>query len=178
MTYDNRILPELPPQALNRFYNSFEKLSSDECWEWKRTFFSTGYGMFHYMRKNRGAHRIAYFLHYKVDPADKCVCHKCDNPKCVNPYHLFIGTPADNWCDARKKGKIPRGSNHYSRQKPELLASGSESPHAKLTEQDVINIRREYVPRRVSAAKLAEKYGVSSTAIHYIVSYQNWKHIP
>ncbi len=185
MTYNNCNFPKLPPQdlpgfpsdVLRRFHTKFERGSPTECWEWAGGYFNSGYGVFSYLGKNRCAHRVAYFFHYGVDPADKYVCHKCDNTKCVNPHHLFLGTPADNWNDARKKGRIPIGNNHYARRNPERIARGTRNGHAKLTEQDVINIRKESVTTGISAPKLAEKYGVSSTTIYYIVKFKNWQHI-
>ncbi len=185
MTFNNHIFPKVPPQdfpglpskVLRRFHNKFKKGSPNKCWIWRASFFNTGYGAFSYLGRNHGAHRIAYFFHYKIDPSDKYVCHSCDNTKCVNPHHLFLGTPADNWNDARQKGKIRKGKKHYARTNPELLARGVEHGNAKLTEQDVINIRNESAVGS-SEQKLADKYGVSSTAIRYIVIHRNWKHIP
>jgi hypothetical protein len=94
--------------------------------------------------------------------------HICDNPPCVNPDHLRLGTQADNMADMRQKGrgKVPTpliGVNH---------------PDAKLTEDDVVLIRNLWAARRLSQRKLAARFGVSRSLISQIVYRQCWKHLP
>jgi hypothetical protein len=76
------------------------------CWKWSGAFFESGYG--HYILKQRHyrAHRIAYYLYLGEIPEDKFVCHRCDNPACVNPKHLFLGLPIDNTQDMISKGRL------------------------------------------------------------------------
>lgn len=171
-------LPELPPIAIRRFKDSFTEGAPDECWEWKRGCFDSGYGTFTYCGVQRGAHRVSYFLHYKTDPGDLYVLHRCDNPPCVNPHHLFLGTPHDNMQDALSKGRRKIGDRHYSRTNPERLVRGTKHHSAKLNEQDVIAIRQEWESKTSTSYQLAKKHGVSQAAIHNIVTYKVWRHVP
>lgn len=79
-----------------------------QCWEWQGPFFDTGYGHFTCHQKDYRAHRVAFFLYSGTLPAEKIICHICDNKKCVNPKHLFEGTPKENTQDMIKKGRLVR----------------------------------------------------------------------
>jgi len=103
---------------MKRFWDKVDIKSSDDCWEWQAARDNTkmNYGIFGYKGKIRKAHRVAYELIYGEIPKGEgyhgtCVCHKCDNPGCVNPEHLFLGSQADNINDRNKKGRHPRVSN-------------------------------------------------------------------
>src|SRR3990167_10016094 len=111
------------------------------------------------------AHRLSYQLLVGDIPVGKCVLHKCDVPRCVRPLHLFLGTIADNNRDMVAKGRLSdrRGIN---------------GPRAILNEQQVIAIRKSYRPWKVPIRVLAERFGVSASAISSILTRRSWKHIP
>jgi len=104
------------------------------------------------------AHRIAYEQTVGPIPDGLIVCHRCDNPACVNPEHLFLGTHKDNAQDKVAKGRHPIGEG---------------APAAKLTERDVVAIRRD--PR--SHVEVAEAYGMSDWTIKDIRNRRIWRHI-
>jgi hypothetical protein len=89
-------------------------VKSDGCWLWGGGRSENGYGAFYWHGKQTGAHRVAYELVHGSIASDMLVLHKCDNPPCVNPDHLFLGTPQDNMTDKTIKGRIPRGASHYT----------------------------------------------------------------
>lgn len=137
------------------------------CWEWDGSLNDCGYGRMIVDGKCKTVHRLAY-LEFVGDAQNLCVCHKCDNRRCFNPEHLFLGTHAENMIDMKLKGRSAR-----------LQSIGQRNVKAKLTEEDVMEILRTYVFRsKVSGGKaLADKYGVDQNTISGIVTGKQWKHI-
>jgi hypothetical protein len=115
---------------IERFNKQIKKL--DSCWEWQGAKNKQGYGMFSYMGKTLGAHRFSALIN-GIDIENKCVCHKCDNPSCVNPNHLFSGTHQDNTNDMVSKGR------HGSKTRANLGRLGKRI----MTPNGIFNSRKE-----------------------------------
>ncbi|KKL78172.1 hypothetical protein LCGC14_2027530 [marine sediment metagenome] len=156
-----KAVPALTPEQIGRFWAKVDQQGDDDCWEWTASLLTTGYGQFKVGSRMMGAHRIVYFLNYG-QPTGFFVCHHCDNRKCCNPKHLFLGTNADNMADAARKGRVK--GPHFN---------GEENGRAKLTTQQVLAIRKS-PDRQVS---LAEKYGVTPVMISRIKLRKAWRHL-
>lgn len=150
---------------ITRFWNAVEKRGPDECWEWKRGRQRAGYGALYIAPKVIGAHRIAYELANGPIQNGLSVLHRCDNPPCCNPAHLFLGTDADNTKDRISKGRTK-------------VLRGEDAARAILTEEQVKEIRASYKPYETTHQLLADVYGVSRTAIRSVVDRRNWRHVP
>lgn len=98
----------------DRFWPKVDRGSTDECWPWRGSLSSRGYGQFYMEGRTRPAHRVAWELHHgQLFPEGMDGCHTCDNPPCVNPLHIFPGTASDNARDAVAKGRLdPLGYAH------------------------------------------------------------------
>ena len=144
-----------------RFWEKVEVGGQDECWTWLASTKQGGYGK---IMGDDGrfylAHRVAYEMLIGDIPAGLLLCHRCDNPACVNPAHMFIGTQADNLKDMRSKGRgnPPCGTRH---------------PRARLTEQLVTQIRSDLRSHR----QLAKVLGISKSAIGMAKAGVTWKHV-
>lgn len=140
------------------------------CWIWRasRRVKRGGYGQFRVGGKMRPASRVAFFLAHGRWPEPER-CHHCDNPSCVNAAHLFEGTHQDNMRDMAAKG----------RRAPELSAGrpGSRNSAAKLTEQEVINMRYEYALGGVTQDELATRHGIRQQSVSKILRGQRWTHL-
>ena len=131
------------------------------CWEYKYARTKAGYGLVAFEEGREYVHRLMYkFTHPDEDISELFICHKCDNPPCGNPDHLFSGTQFDNSRDMSKKKRFPRKSEH---------------PNSKLTQEDVDNIRLQYTTTDETQQSLASKYGVSRQLIGQIIKRIAWK---
>lgn len=135
---------------------------AQRCWVWQGGVNNNGYGqsIFHFNDgvTIRPAHRIAYRLAYGSIAKNAVICHRCDVPLCVNPSHLFAGSPADNMADMVAKKRHKYGEQHNK---------------AKLSASDVRSIREQY-NKGASAQSLASCYGVSRSTIYFILQKRTW----
>ena len=155
----------LPRPLSERFWEKAKTGSAEECWEWTASTYSNGYGHIGLGRGLGGAlaHRMAWVLTQGPIPDGQYVCHRCDNPRCVNPAHLFLGSQGDNMRDAKQKGRVSGGR-----------MPGDKNPNAKLSPSQVIAIRKRYAQRDVYQSCLAEEYGVSQAQISSICRGESW----
>lgn len=147
-------------KTVDDFWSLVKK--TKKCWIWGGTLFTkTGYGDCRIGNRRISAHRLSYELANGKIPDGLCVCHHCDNRKCVRPSHLFVGSRGDNNRDAAKKGKSARGEQHGM---------------SKLKESDVLDIRRR-LRNGESGLKISAFYAVASTLISSIKNRHTWRHI-
>jgi hypothetical protein len=145
---------------------------TDSCWNWTGAKRKNGYGQ---MRYYRGpgycpvikVHRFAYEMYFGPIPDGMCVLHHCDNPACVRPDHLFLGTQADNMKDMNRKGRHGKG--------PETKY-GEDAPSSKLTSKQVIEMRW-LAAQGYSSAKIAKMYGVAQQTAWDAIVRRTWKHL-
>lgn len=145
-----------------RFWSKVSK--TEKCWIWKGTIAkkSAGYGRFSLGYSGIGAHRLSYLMHHGNISKGMNVLHKCDNPICVNPEHLFLGSYSDNARDMNSKNRNVKG-----------MTSGM----AKLDDEAIKEIRNWYLGCGITQRELADLYGVDQTCISAIILNKTWKHI-
>lgn len=153
-------------QAQCAFWAKVIKGSEMECWIWTGAKNQKGYGDAWFDGRLHRAHRLAYQWYKGEIPPNILVCHKCDNPSCVNPEHLFLGTPQDNSQDMAVKGRWRNGN-----------LRGSELAVAKLTELDILAIRKDYAEGGATQVELAEAYSVHQGTISSIILHKSWRHV-
>jgi hypothetical protein len=151
------ILEELNYNDISRFNTFFIPGPSNQCWLWLGSIIKDGYGCFYRGKRKRFlAHQVAYFIeHGPFDPL--CVLHTCDKSSCVNPNHLFLGTRIDNIKDMDQKNR-------------RTILLGELQGRAKLTDIQVEEIRRKYIPWLVTYKILGKEYGVDPSQIEHIVN--------
>lgn len=175
-----KLLPTLVGYDYKRFWKKVEITANpDKCWNWTASHLmgegKQPYGKISFNKIFYFAHRISYLMHYKEDPREMCVLHKCDNPRCVNPAHLFLGTNDDNVQDKKSKGR-----HRGFKMKPksyEGTARGVNHGMSKLNNQNVIQIKEEYCKGGITYQQLGSKYGVSKKTILNIINNRTWKHV-
>lgn len=149
-------IPENIIKNKEQFYKRVKKVDSG-CWEWQGHCNGSGYGIT--FGKFR-AHRVSYAMHFGVDPIGKLVCHRCDNRKCVNPDHLFLGTDLDNMHDMIAKGRA----------RPNV--TGLESPLAKMDQETLDKMSAMYLSDPLmTQRKLAKIFNLSCARVFYWLKY-------
>ena len=152
---------EIKESSENRFWKFVSK--TENCWDWTGSKANYGYGQLSINGKPVRANRYSWILHNGEIPTGLMICHKCDNPSCVNPEHLFLGDQTANMQDMISK-------------KRQKISKGCEKSSCKLNETQVKNIRHLY-KNPFSARELAEKFQISKQNIYDIVNLKAWKHI-
>ena len=146
-----------------RFWDKVAIGEPHECWEWQAGKDAQRYGRINIDKHNLKAHRVAWLLTFGTIPNGLCCCHHCDNPGCCNPYHLFLGTIADNNADC--VGKNRRG--HHTKNR------GSNNGHSTLMESDVLKIRA-LLQGGTMQTVIACLYDVNISAISNIYTGRTW----
>lgn len=148
-------------RLIERFEAKFVKEGG--CWNWKASCAGKGYGQIKLPGERRQiyAHRLSWLIYRGEISDNRQVLHRCDNPKCVNPEHLFLGTCADNLQDMKQKGR------HLY---------GSRNSRAKLTEDDVKQIKR-CLDSGMTQTRIAKAFGVSQIEISRINTGRRWAHV-
>lgn len=149
----------------DRFWSKVDRSGDvDSCWPWQAGKNERGYGLFWLRDRNVMAHRYAYELTYGPLPEGMLACHRCDNPPCCNPAHLFAGTYADNAHDRDQKG----------RHNP---AEGSAHGSATLTDDLVRSMKIRYAQGGISQRELARLYNVTTQTVSSIMVGRYWDHV-
>jgi hypothetical protein len=162
VTLVTQLTPVYDAATIARFWAKVEVKNSDDCWLWTGCKVS-GYGCFRANGKASRASRVSWEIANGLIPPGMVVCHRCDNPACVNPAHLFLGSHADNVADKMRKGR-GRWKVHH----------GEQHGMHVLSESDVLEIRRLFDGEYGTQAKLARRFGVSKMQISRIVRRERW----
>lgn len=191
---------------ISRFWSKVKIGNIADCWPWIAAKRGKGYGVFYSNGKLWVASRAAYIISTNSANNFDLVCHKCDNPSCCNPHHLFSGTAKDNTHDMIKKGRMAlglkhgsytkpasrtfgdkngarlhperllRGENHRSKTHPWTILKGENHPTAKLTNRQIVEIRR-LLAEGLTQLEISKKTCVCRTTISRIKTKKLWRHI-
>lgn len=166
--------------AVDRFWEKVDK--SGTCWLWTASLRNKGYGAFAYkvagVTIHERAHRFSWKIHFGDIPQGLCVLHNCpggDNPRCVNPAHLFLGTRGDNNADMVAKGRHVPGGTHQPHGGGRYR-KGAEHPNARLTAADVTAIRKASAEGE-SLGSLSRRHSLAVAHVHRIVHRKSWAHL-
>jgi hypothetical protein len=167
----------IPPA--NRFWPKVLCDLKTGCWVWTASCLPSGYGQFSISRNRaRVAHRVSWEMHFGPIPDGLLVCHHCDNPPCVRPDHLFLGTDSTNAWDKVAKGRAPRGDAHPNRLHPEHMAHGDnhysrrtpEKMRRKLSLERTAELKQRFTAGNVTRKALAAEFGVTYNRVLQLTS--------
>lgn len=182
MTKPKLTIPTLSQRDVEGFWKRVQIGDPAVCWPWTGTISAQGYGVISYRRgggqaekHQYRAHRIAYFLHYGVDPGPLFACHACDNRPCCNPHHLFLGTTDDNMADMCRKGRQAKGARL---KRYDQIARGERQGNAILTTEKVLAMRLLYDWNLATIREIARGFGVRYPHAWHIVTRKSWRHLP
>jgi len=192
-------IPPLKESAKIRFWRKVDRNGpmipemKERCWVWTACKDIDGYGNFGINGSAFRAHRVAFVLSGGILSGERNLAlHRCDNPSCCNPAHIFAGSDADNMLDKKTKGRTARGDRHGSKTHPERIRRGKTHPSflhpenvrkgeahamAKLNESQVACIRSQYRAGGITQKEIARDYNVSRHLISAIVCRRLWRHV-
>lgn len=152
------------PELIARFNAKWKRNADSGCWEWTASLMGRGYGQIKIpgQRRQIPAHRLSYLIHKGEIPVDRQVMHRCDNPRCVNPEHLLIGTCAENQQDMKQKGRSTRGERNTQ---------------AILTEAKVRAMKAMLSAGEISQAEIARMFEISPMEVSRIKRGLRWAHV-
>lgn len=157
-----------------RFWSKVDVRGPDECWPWTAGRDKRGYGKF----CGSVASRCAWeFSHQRRMRRDRIACHRCGNPSCCNPAHIYAGTDAQNARDRERHGRTASGARNGRHTRPETSPVGTRHGSAKLTDEQVRDIRRIYRGGGISQDEISYRFGVSQSVISGIVRLKGWRHV-
>ena len=166
-----------PAEARAAFWSRVDKSGGpDACWPWTTSKDKHGYGRVWEGKRYTRAHRRAHELENGAIPDGIIVCHSCDNPRCCNPAHLWLGTHADNAADRDTKGRSARGEAHGARRHPDRMARGEAHGRTKLTAVDVAAIRAAR-SSGFTYVNIGRMFSISQTQARNIALKLKWKHL-
>lgn len=170
--------------ALNRIFSRCRRNQETGCLEWQGAIGNGGYGNIGFRGKSWNVHRLVWSLVNGLAEADAVVMHGCDNRRCCEPSHLFLGSQRDNMQDASGKGRtksgpklhpecVQSGEQHWTHRMPDRTLKGERNGAAKLTGEDVRKIR-EMKSSGILQRRIAEQFGISESVVSLIVRGKAW----
>jgi hypothetical protein len=161
MSLDQKSRENISKMSQERFFQKIKK--TEACWIWTGRKNWKGYGEVKCNNKSYKSHRLSWIIHFGCIPEKMCILHKCDNPCCVNPNHLFLGTHQDNMIDMFQKGRGNR-------------AFGTRVTPSKLNEEKVRSLRNDFYSG-MKRDDILMKYSISKRAMYLVAKRITWKHV-
>ena len=174
----------IPESKVAKFWSRVDVLGVEDCWNWKFGKNKAGYGQFCMMNRDFISSRVAYCIANGGIPKNTIICHKCDNPACCNPNHLYAGTFEDNYKDSvnrerLKYSRVEKKKSALSAAFPERygIVKGSTNGRSRLTESDVIELRRLRKEGILTLREIAKRFDVSRSCVCHVLAGRCWTHL-